>query len=187
MTLQPWEHRDETVVADMGIFQVRRVQSTSPRTGEHRTVSLLTTGNWINVVALTPDEQVVLVRQFRHGTGEFTLEIPGGLIDPGEGPQQAATRELLEETGYAGSAPLPLGVVDPNPAFLNNRCFTVLVEGCRPAASPTPDDGEDIEVELMPLDSIPTAIADGRIRHALVVCAFWWLAQARPNRFRPGT
>jgi 8-oxo-dGTP pyrophosphatase MutT (NUDIX family) len=186
LTLQPWEHREERLLADARIFQVRQVRTRSPRTGEDRSIAVVTTGDWINVIALTPDQQVVLVRQFRHGTRTFTLEIPGGLIDPGETPVEAAVRELREETGYVGKAPLPLGVVDPNPAFLDNRCFTVLLENCQRAGELQQDGGEDIEVELRPLAAIPAAIAAGEISHALVVAGFWWLAQARPDQFRPG-
>jgi ADP-ribose pyrophosphatase len=183
MTLQPWVRREERIIADTSIFQVRSVLARSPRTGEDRWLSVVTTGDWINVIALTDDGHVVLVRQFRHGTREFTLEIPGGLIDPGETPAQAGARELREESGYAGGEPVSLGVVNPNPAFINNRCHTVLIEGCRRVGDPQPDGGEDIETELRPLSTIPQAIASGEIDHALVICAFWWLAQARPGRF----
>ena len=185
MTLQPWDIRSEETIVDMEIFQIHRVIARSPRTGEDRRIALVTTGNWINVVALTPEREVVLVRQYRHGTRDFTLEIPGGLIDPGEGPAQAAARELREETGYAGGEPELLGVVEPNPAFLDNRCYTYLIENCRLDGSQQLDDGEDIEVLTPALAQIPSMIADGTIRHALVVCGFWWLAQRAQSDFTP--
>jgi 8-oxo-dGTP pyrophosphatase MutT (NUDIX family) len=185
MTLKPWLHDEEECVADMGIFQVNRLRARSPRTGESRTISLLNAGDWVNIVALTPEEEVVLVRQFRHGTRDFTLEIPGGMIDSGETPAQAAIRELREESGYAGDAPVLLGVVTPNPAFLNNHCYTYLLENCRRIGEPELDRGEDLEVSTRPLREIPGIIDSGAIDHALVVCAFWWLAQKRPRTFRP--
>lgn len=185
MTLKPWDHTERQLVADMGIFQVHRVRSRSPRTGEMRSISLLEAGDWVNVVALTAVPEVVLVRQFRHGTREFTLEIPGGQVDAHETPAQAATRELLEETGYAGDGPVCLGVVAPNPAFLNNRCHTLLFDNCRCIGNPELDHGEDIEVITRPLAEMPEIIAGGGIDHALVICAFWWLAQRRPLDFVP--
>jgi 8-oxo-dGTP pyrophosphatase MutT (NUDIX family) len=185
MTLRPWLHEEGELVADMGIFQVNRLRARSPRTGESRSISVLQAGDWVNIVALTPEEQVVLVRQFRHGVREFTLEIPGGMVDRGETPAQAAVRELREESGYAGGEPVLLGVVAPNPAFLNNLCYTYLLENCRRIGEPELDRGEDLEVLTRPLCDIPGIIASGAIDHALVVCAFWWLAQKHTRSFRP--
>ena len=184
MTLKPWNHEDKHFVTDMGIFEVHQVRSRSPRTGQLRTFTLLEAGDWVNVIALTPDSNMILVRQFRHGTREFTVEIPGGQVDRAEQPAQAAARELREETGYAGDGPVYLGFVYPNPAFLNNRCHTVLFENCRRVSQPELDHGEDIEVVAMPLAEIPGLVASGQIDHALVICAFWWLAQRRLDAFK---
>lgn len=185
MALQPWTIQGRRTIADLGVFQIHQLLARSPRTGEDRRIALVTTGNWINVVPVTTDGNVVLVRQFRHGTREFTLEVPGGLIDPGESPSDAAARETREETGYAGDAPVRLGVVEPNPAFLDNRCYTYLIENCTRVGDQQMDAGEDIEVVTVPLSEIPDRISCGEIAHALVVCAFWWLAQSKRGDFRP--
>jgi len=185
MVLKPWPREAEELVADMGIFEVRRAGSRSPRTGESCSVSLLGARDWVNVIALTTEGEVVLVRQFRHGTREFTLEIPGGQVDAGETAAAAAVRELREETGYAGDGPVPIGIVTPNPAFQDNHCHTYLIENCRRVGEPRPDGGEDLEVLTRPLADVPRIIAAGEIDHALVVCAFWWLARHRPGQFRP--
>jgi ADP-ribose pyrophosphatase len=181
MTLRPWVHEEREFVAEMKVFRVYRVRSRSPRTGRYCDLSLLEAGNWVNVVALTPEKEIVLVRQFRHGTADFTLEIPGGMVDHGETPAQAASRELSEESGYVGDEPILLGSVAPNPALFNNHCYTYLIENCRPSSIIQLDHGEDLEVSIRPLHEMPAIIAAGAIDHALVISAFWWLTLARPG------
>jgi len=180
MTLQPWLHELREPIADTSVFRLQKVRARSPRTGQYRTFSVLDAGDWVNVIALTAAREIVLVRQFRHGTADFTLEIPGGMVDRGESPAEAAVRELREESGYTGGEPVKLGEVTPNPALFNNLCHTYLVEGCLRRYEPEPDHDEDIEVLTRPLSDIPGIIASGGIHHALVICAFWWLAQSRP-------
>jgi len=129
--------------------------------------------DWINVIPLTPAGEVVFVRQFRHGIGAETLEVPGGQMDPGDSsPIEAARRELLEESGYAGDDWEPLGWVHPNPAILTNRCHSFLVRGVRAVAPIRNDADERTEVELVPLVSVPDLIRTGRITHGLVLNAF---------------
>ena len=177
MSLKTWTVLKENPIADMGIFQLHERFVRSPRTGAERRIAIVHTRDWVNMIPLTPDGQVVLVRQWRHGTRTFTLEIPGGLVDPGESPVEAAAREVREETGYAGDPPVLLGTVEPNPAFLDNYCYTYLIENCERVGEQRMDEGEDIEVVTLSLAEIPARIAHGEIQHALVICGFWWLAQ----------
>lgn len=183
MPLRPWEYGESQEIADMRIFRLLREESVSPRTGAPRQFARIVTRPWVNVVALTGDHQLLLVRQWRHGVRRFTLEIPGGLVDAGENPAAAAARELREETGYAGSEPVPIGVVDPNPAIQSNRCHTYLVEHCTRDGDLRLDDGEDLEVVTQPVQRIPDLVASGEIGHALVICAFWWLRHHAPHHF----
>ena len=131
--------------------------------------------DWVNVVAITADGKAVLVRQFRHGTEQTTLEIPGGAVDPSDrSALAAARRELREETGYVARRWTRLGVVDPNPAFQTNACTTFLAEGAHPAGHPDPDEGEELEVVLVPVRRLKSLARRGVVRHALVIVAFYW-------------
>jgi ADP-ribose pyrophosphatase len=144
--------------------------------------------DWCNVVALTPDDQIVLVWQYRFGSEEMSLEIPGGVIDRGEAPEDAARRELREETGYETDGLELLLVVEPNPAIQNNRCFTFLARGARPTAATGFDPQEELETTLMPAARVPELLESGQVTHALVqgaLEAFWRKrARAGPLRLR---
>lgn len=130
----------------------------------------------VHVVAVTPRNEVVLVRQFRAGSGRDSLETPGGLLEPGEDPCTAGPRELLEETGYAGDPPVSLGTVWSNPAITTSRSTTIWVRNARPVAEPILDPTEELKIELAPASAIRAMIRDGRIDHALVVCGLLrWL------------
>ncbi len=138
-------------------------------------------------MALTVEGKAVLVRQFRHGTGETTLEIPGGAVDPSDrSPLAAAKRELREETGYVARRWSRLGVVDPNPAIQTNHCWTFLAEGARLAGDADPDPGEELEVVLVPVRGLASLARRGVIRHSLVIAAFFWLL-TRTTRLSSGS
>jgi len=170
---------------DYRIFTTGFLEATNPRTGAHKRFSLLDCPDWVNVIALTTDERVVLVRQFRAGTRQICLEIPGGMIDPGEDPCAAAARELAEETGYTGGSLELLGRVAPNPAFQSNTLYTVLARGVARTRPPEPDDGEVIEVETATLAECQQRLLSGEIDHALVVVAFAHLALQRCDLAAP--
>lgn len=154
------------------IFEVLHERFVSPRTGTPLDAVVIECCDWVNVIALTEDEEVVMVRQYRFGTGDITLEIPGGMIDEGESPQVAAARELREETGYEATRWTSLGPIATNPAFMRNRLHAFLAEGARRVGELQQDDGEDIEVEKHPLGDIDAMIASGEITHSLVTYAF---------------
>ena len=172
--IRPWPKTGSTPLGDFRVFKLRSDRRVSPRTGKEHDFYVLESANWVNVIALTPDQQLVMIEQFRHGSDKVELEIPGGLMDAGESPEAAALRELREETGYEGDNARVLGQISPNPAIMNNTCFTVLIENCRCMHPVEFDSGEDLNTRLIPADAVTRVVAEGKIGHALVVVALYY-------------
>lgn len=172
---KPWKLLKTETGPDLTLFQARYDWLENPRNGFTLKATILEAPDWVNVVALTPEEKLVVVRQYRFGNQQVTLEIPAGIIDEGEESRQAAARELLEETGYSSDQWEYLGWVSPNPAFLNNRCHHWLARNVEQNTSPAQDAGENLTVEVLSLEQIKEEITQGFFRQALAVSA---LAQA---------
>ncbi len=145
----------------------------SPSSGEEHDFYCIESAEWVNVVPVTTDGQVVMVRQFRHGSQTLTLEIPGGMIDAGETPAEAALRELLEETGYTAERAIPAGAVNPNPALFGNRVHTFVAPGVEKVAEIRNEGAEETWVELVPVSEIPRLVRAGEIDHALVLAGLY--------------
>lgn len=173
MPLKPWDLISSRKNHSLRIFDLRIDQARSPRTHEVHDFYVLESMDWVNVIPLTPDDRIVLIRQYRHGTREITLEIPGGIVEPGDSPEEAARRELREETGFEGVEMIPIGKVHPNPAFLNNHCYTYVARDVVRAGSQAQDEKEDIEVLLKPIMEVPGLIREGQITHSLILAAFY--------------
>lgn len=165
-----WSTLHSRDLLDLRIFNARQVRRVSPRTGNEHDFIVLDAPDWVNIIAVTPRRELVFVEQYRHGTGQITLEIPGGMVDPGESPGKSARRELLEETGYGTRSRLrSLGHCTPNPAFLSNRCHTFVLDDVEKIREPSLDSGEDIRVTLVPEKKIPELIRAGKIHNSLVL------------------
>ncbi len=173
--LKPWRRLDSERLHRCRVFDLDRIRYRAPDGDGPRDFFVVESPDWINVIPLTDDDRVVMVRQYRFGVEDFTLEIPGGMCDPGEAPAAAAAREMREETGYACRELVELGWVHPNPAIQTNRCHTYLARGAFPDGDQQPDPHEDLEVEIVRLDEVPRLIREGKITHSLVISAFHWL------------
>ena len=171
--LKPWREIRREPLVDCRIFSVERSVAESPLDGSVHDYYRVVSADWVQIVPVTAAGEVVLVRQYRHGASSFVLEIPGGLIDPGESPAAAAIRECLEETGYRAEEALPLGDLNPNPALHAHRLHAFYAKGVTRAAAIQNTATEQTEVELVPLARIESMLRSGQIDHALVVATLW--------------
>ena len=185
MTEPSWrpESVADRTIEENWLFQLRCERFRSRKSGLAHDFYVLHLADAVSVVATTPDDRVILVRQFRAGSQRDSLETPGGLLNPGEDPLEAGARELLEETGYEGDPPRSLGTAWSNPSLMTSRITTILVTNARKVSRPNLDHGEEVEVELFPTGQIPAMIRDGRIDHALVVMGlFSWFHSISSDR-----
>jgi ADP-ribose pyrophosphatase len=166
-----WEKLGQVTQAKTPIFDLLSARFRHPVRGTERDFVILNPPDWVNVLALTPDLRLVLVRQFRYGINEFSLEIPGGVIEAGEDPVVAGLRELREETGYSGAPAKLLGTIHPNPAIQSNRCHFVLVEGAVVSHPQAWDADEEIHVGTETVENVLTLARSGGITHGLVIDA----------------
>ncbi len=160
---------------DCAVFSVSRILAKSPRTGGSHPFYRIDSADWVNIVPITADGDIVMVKQFRHGLDGFTIETPGGLVDPGETPMEAAGRELLEETGYRAAEIVPLGAVNPNPALFGNRLHTFLGRDVEWVEEVRNESTEETHVEVVSPGELRRLIRAGDVNHALVVAALYLL------------
>lgn len=172
------EPESDRTIEENWLFRLRRERYRSRNSGQAHDYYVLHLADAVSVVATTEDRRLILVRQFRAGSGKDSLETPGGLLNPGEGPLSAGPRELLEETGYAGDPPVSLGTVWSNPSLMTSKITTIAIANARKVAEPALDHGEEVDVELVPVADVLAMIHDGRIDHALSVLGLYaWLLE----------
>ena len=175
-----WNRVGSEPVFDAGVFRLRADTYEYRGRGAAHPYYVLDSAPWVNIVPVTDTGEIVLVNQFRHGIEDWSLEIPGGLMDPEDAdPETAAVREMLEETGFAARNVRPLLKVSSNPAILTNFTHSFVAEGAHRVADPTPDAGEELQVVIRPVAEIEASMADGTIHHSLSVAALcrWLLSR----------
>jgi 8-oxo-dGTP pyrophosphatase MutT (NUDIX family) len=168
-----WEKGGERSLVKTRVLEAWGRQYRHPVRGTEREFVIIKAPDWVNVIALTADGRLVLVRQFRHGIDDFSVELPGGGVEAGEDPVEAGVRELREETGYAGKGARLLATLHPNPAILNNRTHVVLVEAAEDGGATDWDPEEEIEVVTMPVGQALAEARAGRITHSLTLAGLF--------------
>lgn len=181
--IQRWQRIQRELRGDFEVFRVYRDVRRSPRTGEDHIFHLIESPDWVNIIPITADGQIVMIEQFRHGANRLTLEIPGGLVDASDAsPRDAARREMIEETGFDSAEITFIGRVSPNPAIQTNLCYSYVARGVSRVRAQTLDGAEDIAVRLVDPAYLPDLIADGSVGHALVIAAFYMYQQQRSGQ-----
>jgi 8-oxo-dGTP pyrophosphatase MutT (NUDIX family) len=168
-----WREIRRQRLLDCRIFDVERSEAESPVDGSIHDFYRVRSTDWVQIIPLTAADQLVMVRQYRHGSSSVTLEIPGGLIDPGEDPGDAAIRECLEETGYQAATVHPLGAINPNPAIHAHKLYSFFARDVRKVADIQNTSREYTEVELVPLAGLAARLRAGDIDHSLVAATLW--------------
>lgn len=166
-----WKHLRSERGPDFPIFRVRFDWMENSRNAHQMKAVILEAHDWVNVVAITPEQKIVMVEQYRFGVGHTTIEVPAGVMEPGETPQHAAMRELQEETGYTSDQWTYLGWVEPNPAFMNNKCHHWVARDVRQTHTPTLDAGEAIVVRELSFDAVRHEVRAGNMRSSLGLIA----------------
>lgn len=160
-------------MADCRVFDVYRDVCVDSNEEREATFYRLQCNDWCNIIPVTANNEVVLIEQARHGISKVTLEIPGGIVDEGESPQDSAVRELLEETGYAPREVVSLGFAHPNPAIQSNRVHFFLALDCEKKQEPSFDAHENVAARLVPVAELQSLVENGEITHSLVVASLF--------------
>lgn len=171
-----WEVLSEREVADCKVYRVYEQRARHPVDGREGTFYVMRCPDWVQAVPLTSSGEIILVNQYRFGTQKLSWEVPGGVIDPhDESPEDAAARELVEETGYTGDSGKNLGFSYPNPALQQNRTHFILIENCKQVTGQSLDQNEELTVKTVSAQEAIAMARRGEISHTIAVNALFLL------------
>ncbi|HQU85078.1 MAG TPA: NUDIX hydrolase [Pyrinomonadaceae bacterium] len=171
--VETWKINNSKKIADCRVFNVREDFCERESDKLKSSFYVIENPNWVNIIALTKENEVVLIEQFRHGIEEIILEIPGGMIDGDEEPEFAAKRELLEETGFSSNEWICLGKSRPNPAIQNNTIYHFLALNCEKTEETSFDEHENVVTKFKKIENVEALMKNGEIVHSLVLTAFY--------------
>jgi len=176
-----WTEKSSKKVFDCRIFSIREISCQAPENavltqaaGSSGTFTVIDANDWAITIPLLQGKeglQFVMVRQWRHGSKELSLEFPGGVFEPRENPEQAAARELCEETGYKPEKIIKIGEMSPNPAIMSNRVHFFLAEDLVNTGKPNPDIDEFLDIVLLDVDEVIKNMGRPPYIHALMSAA----------------
>ncbi|MCU0821314.1 MAG: NUDIX hydrolase [Spirochaetes bacterium] len=169
--MEKWIIKDKSTIFDEKLYRVKNLNCFHPVKKISYDFHIIETFNWINIIAITEDNKIIMVKQHRLGTDDLTLETVAGMIEHSEDPLEAAKRELHEETGYRESRMIFLKKTAVNPAIINNHIYFYLATGCKKVSEQKLDPAEDIEILLYSEDEVKKMIKDGTINHSIVIAA----------------
>jgi ADP-ribose pyrophosphatase len=175
--MKKWKIEDKKLLKNLKIFDLFQYKLISPYSQDVKKsfdFYVFESVDWINVLPITKSGKVLFVQQYRPGTDSITLELPGGMADKNEDPIDSAKRELFEETGFSKGTWSQLGVVNPNPAILTNKCYTFLALNVEEVSIPQNAGSEFTEVKLINLEDLDKMVIEGKITHSLVINAIYW-------------
>jgi ADP-ribose pyrophosphatase YjhB (NUDIX family) len=169
------------------IFSVYEFVSVSQLSGRKATFYEINCPDWVNIIPLTNTHKILLIKQYRHGSQEITLELPGGMVDVEENPEVAAKRELIEETGFVPEKIICLGKSRPNPAIQSNWIHHFCALNCIKTRATEFDEHESITTKIVSIDKISKLIENEEITHSLVLAAFakLWMNERKLKEFIP--
>ncbi|PHN04971.1 NUDIX hydrolase [Flavilitoribacter nigricans] len=170
-TDKKWKRLSSEVGPDLKLFRARWDEMQNPRNEKSQKMIILQSKDAVNVVAVSPQKTIVFVRQYRFGIEDFTLELPGGLLNHDEEVIPAAKRELREETGYVSENWEELGKVASNPVFMDSYIFHYLAENANAKFELALDDGEDVEIVEIPIEEVKKMLNAGTFQHPHTISA----------------
>ena len=174
--MKKWKRLEETLLIKTPIFEFKSIKLLHAEKHSLHNFYIIDSKDWVNIIPITANNEIILINQYRAGTNEITIEVPGGIIDDSENdPIITAKRELEEETGYIGKKYYTIGQVMPNPAFITNKCFFVVAEDVEPIGKENFDESEYIESFKVPMEKISEMIKNREITHAITLNAFLYL------------